>query len=385
MVTFTIEFDKPDKKYRGGDVVRCELYIRVTERFKAKSLTFQFEGVAHTEWTKPGQAKKVDGKTVMTQDKYVGHEEYFKHVEYLLGSESDSPGEFIEVGYYHYRISYKLPNDDLPSNIENRNGYVRYTVIAKFESINSPIKSHTAPFFIVSELDFNKLPDLYVPFCDTSESFYGLCCCRPKLLEISHELPRIGYVPGETIPVTIEINNHSAIRVDFIKVELLKNLIFKTTEPEIDKRTETKLLNEHSFRAKVPSNQSKKLKTEFFLDPSYNWKVFNKCEIITCEYFIRSEVEMSGCHKNPNIITKIVIGTISYDELPGRSDSNSNIIIASDDVIHENRRPSLTLIQSLEDFNRVPPLVSVREESELPSPSILGVPLAEEETFNFKI
>lgn len=87
MVTFTIEFDKPDKKYTSGDTVRCDLYIRVSEKFKARSLSFQIKGFAHTEWLKP-ERKKIDGKVVVTQAKYVGHEEYFKHCEYLLGSEN---------------------------------------------------------------------------------------------------------------------------------------------------------------------------------------------------------------------------------------------------------------------------------------------------------
>lgn len=86
MVTFTIDFDKSDKKYRSGDAIRCDLYIRVTEKFKARSLTFQWKGFAHTEWIKP-ERKKIDGKSVVTQTNYVGHEEYFKYCEYLLGSE----------------------------------------------------------------------------------------------------------------------------------------------------------------------------------------------------------------------------------------------------------------------------------------------------------
>lgn len=256
---------------------------------------------------------------------------------------------------------------------------------AKYDIVNSPDKSHTIPFFVRSELDFNKLPNFHIPHRDTVENYYGLCCLKPRPLEITHALPRIGYIPGETIPVTIEIDNHASVRVDFVKVELLKNLTFRTLEPVLDKRTETKLLNEHIFYAKVRPGESKVFKTEFYLDPSYNWKLFNKCEIINCEYYVRSEAEMSGCNKNPHIITKVVIGTISFDEMPVRSDTNSNLISEKEDVGEEQSRPCLSFIQTLEDFNRVPPLVSVKEESELPTPSILGVPLAEEEMFNFKV
>lgn len=253
----------------------------------------------------------------------------------------------------------------------------------KYEILSNPDKSLTIPFFVASELDFNKLPNLHIPLRDTIESYYGLCCFKPRPLEMTHDLPKIGYIPGETIPVKIEIENHSSVRVDFVKVELLKNLMFMTLEPELDKRTETKLLNEHIFYTTVPSGDSKEFKTEFFLDPSYNWKLFNKCEIINCEYYVRSEAEMSGCNKNPHIITKVVIGTIPFDELPVGSDTNSNHICTKEDEVEA--RPCLNRIQTLEDFNRIPPLVSVKEESELPSPSILGVPLAEEEVFNFRI
>lgn len=259
---------------------------------------------------------------------------------------------------------------------------MRYTVRAKYDILYNPDKFHTVPFFITSELDFNKLPNLHVPLRDTTESFYGLCCFKPRPLELTHELPRVGYIPGETIPITIELDNHSSVRVDFVKVELLKNLIFMTTDPVMDKKTETKLLNEHFFYTTVPPGDSQIFKTDFYLDPSYNWKVFNKCEIINCEYFVRTEAEMSGCNKNPHIITTVVIGTIPFDEV----DNNSNVVSTKDDTVEELVRPAnLNFVQTLDEFNRVPPLVSVKEESELPTPSILGVPLAEEEIFNFQV
>lgn len=233
---------------------------------------------------------------------------------------------------------------------------------------------------MTSEVDAHKVPNLHSPIQDTVESFYGLCCFRPRALEITHDLPRLGFTPGETLPVKIDINNQSSVRVDFVKVELLKNLIFVTTTPKLDKRTETKLLNEHIFYTKVPPGKSMEFKTEFFLDPSYNWKLFNRCEIINCEYYVRSEVEMNGCNKNPHIITKVVIGQMAVDDrvrFERKPDANSNHI--------KEDRPILNRIQTLEDFNRIPPLVSVKEESDTPTPSILGVPLADDEVFNFKI
>lgn len=258
----------------------------------------------------------------------------------------------------------------------------------KYDIIDAPAKSLTLPFLVASELDFNKLPILHAPLQDTIETYYGLCCFKPRPLEMVHNLPKIGYIPGETLPVKIEINNHSSVRVDFVKVELLKNLFFMTYEP-IDKRTETKLLNEHIFYTKVPPGDSKEFKTEFFLDPSYNWKLFNRCEIINCEYYVRSEAEMSGCNKNPHIITKVLIGTISYEEMPTRvrADSNSNHISTKEEDEEAEvvkGRPGLNRIQTVEDFNRIPPLVSVKEESELQTPSILGLPLADE-VFNFRV
>lgn len=256
--------------------------------------------------------------------------------------------------------------------------------------MDNPDKSLTIPFLVVSVLDFNKLPQLHVPIQDINENFYGLCCFKPRPLEMIHDLPKLGYIPGETLPVKIEINNHSNVRVDFVKVELLKNLFFMTREPALDKRTETKLLNEHIFYTKVPPGKSKEFKTEFFLDPSYNWKLFNRCEIVNCEYYVRTEAEMSGCHKNPHIITKVIIGTISFDEITNRvrADSNSNHISTKenndDDDEGSQVRPFLNRIQTIEDFNRIPPLVSVKEESEVQTPSILGLPLADE-VFNFKV
>lgn len=141
------------------------------------------------------------------------------------------------------------------------------------------------------------------------------CCYLTDPLQIVNVLPKTGFVPGETIPITIEIRNKTDVRINSVCVKLKEKLTFTAEGPETDKRFKTTTLKEHNFRTSaVPRYQTKQFHTEFYLDPSYNWKLYTGCDIITCEYYIKSEGAACGWHSNPKNTTMITIGTIPFTE-----------------------------------------------------------------------
>lgn len=80
-IRYNVVFDKPDKKYIAGEIVRCKVYIEVLTKFKARSLSIRFLGVAHTEWTKTESDRKSGTKRV----RYTGDEEYFRTYMIFVG------------------------------------------------------------------------------------------------------------------------------------------------------------------------------------------------------------------------------------------------------------------------------------------------------------
>lgn len=48
------------------------------------------------------------------------------------------------------------------------------------------------------------------------------CCCRSGPLTYGAYLPAKGYIPGQDIPITVEIENGSNVKVQEVTCELLK-------------------------------------------------------------------------------------------------------------------------------------------------------------------
>ena len=52
--------------------------------------------------------------------------------------------------------------------------------------------------------------------------YFCYCCCRSGPLSYVAYLPAKGYIPGQDIPITVEIENGSDVKVQEVTCELLK-------------------------------------------------------------------------------------------------------------------------------------------------------------------
>jgi len=58
------------------------------------------------------------------------------------------------------------------------------------------------------------------PKIEEKEKFYCCCCCKSGPMTMILYVPYIGFVPGQSIPITIELDNNSNVEIDSIKIEL---------------------------------------------------------------------------------------------------------------------------------------------------------------------
>lgn len=109
MVSFTFDFDKPDKKYKAGDTIHCKINVSIFSKFKARSLSIRFKGIAHTEWTKSRTVTR-NGKSHTVHDRYTGDEEYFRVYQYMFGTQNANEQE-VAAGTHNYNVSFTLPQN----------------------------------------------------------------------------------------------------------------------------------------------------------------------------------------------------------------------------------------------------------------------------------
>lgn len=337
MSIFSITFNKPNKCYVSGDTIHFHLHIYVLENFKARSLSMEVRGLGHTEWM-VSRSEMINAKMSAAPAKYIGHEKYFTHCEFLLGGDdckcdkgskreqlmlsdllTGDPIE-IEAGTYHYDVEYTLP-EVLPNSFEHQLGKVRYVVQANYNIIRGFDRSYTEIFYVTSEVDLNQYKDLSKPVRTLKEiSFASNCCCFSEPLQLAIFLPRKGFVPGETIPITIEIENNSKTHINFINIELLERLTFVATTPRVVHERRVTVLKLKQLDVVVAPYQNKLFQTNIALDPHLNWKLFEGSKLFYCDYFVRVEAsrrQIMGLVQNPVVETKIQLGTVPItDDTP---------------------------------------------------------------------
>lgn len=191
-------------------------------------------------------------------------------------------------------------------------------VEANYNILRGFDKSYSETFYVTSELDLTQFTDLRHPVRSLKEVSFGFnCCCLSEPMQLITFLPKKGFVPGETIPVTIELDNNSNVRINFIKVELIERLTFVATIPRVVKESKKTVLETSQLDVVVAPYQNKLFQTEIYLDPDLNWKIFEGSLLFYCDYIIRveaSRVQTVGLSKNPVVDTKIQIGTIPIIE-----------------------------------------------------------------------
>lgn len=117
------------------------------------------------------------------------------------------------------------------------------------------------------------------------EKNFCCLCCASGPLEAQVTIPARGYVPGQSIPVTAEINNHSNVKVDRLRIILRKRVEFRTQHPRVESRIEKAVINEFSV-GPVGKNETKNMQQNIEI-PSLPPTNMENCGIIKVDYELK--------------------------------------------------------------------------------------------------
>ncbi|KAJ1521956.1 hypothetical protein ONE63_002287 [Megalurothrips usitatus] len=306
-IEMQFHFDNPYATFYTGQTVTGRITVSVDKPKTIRAITVVFKGEAEVKWSESETKQDSQGKDYTDYTDYKANETYYENQFYLVGSAN---GELeIPAGEHSYPFSCQIPLS-APSSFEGEHGHIRYTAKAVLDrsawKFNSECK---AAFTVVAPLDLNTLPQVKEPIeFENSKSF---CCfwCKSGPLTLTVRLPVSGYVPGQTIPFQIEIENGSNIRIHPINCVLRKEVKWHAQTPIQKTKISKTTLADIAVDDEVNPHDSKSFSKDIVV-PAVPPSNLSNCGIIDLEYILKIEAVAGGCHRNLSARIPIVMGTI---------------------------------------------------------------------------
>lgn len=213
----------------------------------------------------------------------------------------------MPAGITTYSFACVLP-ETLPSSFEGKYGHIRYSLKTVVDRPWKADKEFRLSFTVIRCEDLNLLPALSIPSkSEIVRSFY-YCCFKSKPFFMSVSIPFTGYVPGQSINVTIFMNNQSSTDVEGTKVSLERITQYISQSPHKKIRSETLTVKE-AYGSGISKSGSGEVSLALIVPPMAPTNL-NYCKVLTTCYQLRVIAKVSGAHRNPHINIPIRIGTI---------------------------------------------------------------------------
>ncbi|KAK3910462.1 Arrestin domain-containing protein 3 [Frankliniella fusca] len=307
-----IALDRPQSVYYAGETLSGRVQVRVNEPTKVKYVKIFFSGEALVR--RQFRPKTVLLYIIMPLQRQV----YLDREGYLLGSDSGEEA-LLSPGEHEYPFECALPQA-LPSSFTGSLGHIRYTVRAAMRPSTGREESLKLAYTVIQPLDLNTLPQIAIRFdfhalhchqepIDKKNSKHFWClCCSSGPLSMSLQVPKRGFVPGETIPFYLQVsNNAGSYVVRDVMVKLLQRVAWHAN---CEKSFEVNVVGIKELADScVEGSDSRSFSDEVFVKPVPPAVSKDQCDLLSYEYILRAVARVQGPHLNLVISAPIVIGT----------------------------------------------------------------------------
>ncbi|PSN50628.1 Arrestin domain-containing protein 17 [Blattella germanica] len=275
LLSLELIFDNPQRTFFSGQTLTGRLMVRTDAPKNLRSIVIKFKGEAHVHWT---------------------------------GT------EILPSGEHYYPFSMILPHH-LPSSFEGDYGYIRYTVKAILDRPWKFDHEAKAAFTVLSHVDLNIDPQNRVPTKREKLKTFCCCCCKSGPLTLVTIIPAQGFVPGQHVPITVEVDNVSNVNINHY-------IRFHATSPPKTKQQHV-TVQKVVLEGEVHENDSRTWAQNFTIPPLPPSQL-RECRIIDLEYLIKIPITIGTIPlwEAPPSYEECMYGTDSI----GDSDDNQHVI-----------------------------------------------------------
>lgn len=300
---FVVEFYGGKRTFYPGEALNGTIRLKVNKELKLRGLRIEFHGKAHIHWTETTGS----GDHRRTRS-YNNSQTYIDTLATLFGKGPGQCGDdpVLQPGEYSYPFQFLIPNQNMPTSVEARYGYVRYWLKG---IIDRPWRfdiTTKAAFTMLEYVDIN-VPQLLQPLQMREDRNVGCMCCVSGPLSIILYTDRAGYCPGESIGVSAVINNESKNDVIGLEFQLIQITVYIASGGK-QKHCEDTVAT--MFQEGVRPGDETRMPWTPFPVPSLPPSMLS-CSCMRMSYILRLKVRVKGAF-NSHVNIPITIGSVPY-------------------------------------------------------------------------
>lgn len=323
--TICITYSNPEAVYYPGTNVNGVVHLELKEAIKARSLRIAVDGRAHTHWsiTRSRTYRNTDGTS--RTESYTVH--YSGTVIYADGNSvawlSPKGGkELLNAGSYQFPFTFQLPLNCAPS-YEGLHGYIRYMVKVELDRPWRFNKTDKRLFTVVPMFDLNMIPQAAMPIRECVIKNLGIVLFRHGKVSVQCDIPKTGFVPGETIVINAVVVNDSSkdiIKASTKLVEMSKYVAFRHgstvgagafLENEIGDTARQQRRKLATGEQDICVEKKSKGTVQLYIQVPSTVPSFNCCPIISVEYVVEVKFKTQASFKGDiGTHCHVIVGTI---------------------------------------------------------------------------
>ena len=202
------DHDQSERIYRPGSNVDGHVVLELSAPQHTKGVSIVLSGKAHVKWSMMNNYNDTILDNTSSQ---------------LLGNGRDS--QRLAPGRHELPFSFQLP-PGLPTSYYYIKGggnrsYIHYSLTA---TVLRPWKGnlHVSQTICIIDIVNTNTPQLSTPLSAQNQREGSCFCCGGGLITITVETDRGGYCPGESISLTVEVENNGNRRIRGVRVTLMQ-------------------------------------------------------------------------------------------------------------------------------------------------------------------
>lgn len=298
---FDILFDKQHPVYCPGELLTGKVLLNISDRLRINSLRLSVKGDAKVNLLKD---KGSNEETIQAHHVHAS-ENYFHLDLAILNKEI----EFINVGNHEYPFSIKL-SDNLPSSFQHENGKIQYSIKAHIDipwAFDKEVKKH---FVIMAIVDLNENPGLNELKTVAEDKYLGFGLFKSKPIKVTFTLEKTGFISGESVVYTANIQNETNKEIAYIKVILVQNCKFTVKDESV---THSRKICQVEYGKRIGSKSAERWTFSNFVIPQVCPTSNGECALIDVSYELMLKFDTTGLSKSKKVSIPIVIGTITLN------------------------------------------------------------------------